>query len=67
MIRRFSVSAQSKGRMRVNVETLIVTETGTLTKDELAGMKAVLADKLMVALAEMQYLNVNLSEIKVSR
>lgn len=67
MVRRFSVSAQSKGRMRVNVETLIVTEPGTLTKDELAGMKAILADKLMVALSEMRYLNVNLSEIKVSR
>lgn len=67
MVRRFSVSAKSKGRMRVNIETLIVTEPGTLTKDELASMKAILADKLMIALAEIHYLSVNLSEIKVSR
>lgn len=67
MVRRFSVSAKSKDRMRVNVETLIVTETGALTKDELAHMKTLMADKIMVALSELRYLNVNLSEIKVSR
>ncbi len=67
MVRRFSVSAKSKGRMRVNIETLIVTEPCTLTKGELASMKTVLADKIMVALSELRYLNVNLSEIKVSR
>lgn len=67
MVRRFNVAAVSKGRMKVSLDALIITEPGTLTKDELAGMKTVLADKLMVALAEMRYLNVNLSEIKVSR
>ncbi len=65
MIRRFT--AKSKDRIRVNVESLIVSERGALSKDELAHMKTVLADKLMVALSELRYLNVNLSEIKVSR
>lgn len=67
MVRTFTVKAESKGRMRVRLEAQIVTEPGTLTKDELAAMKSALADKLMVALAELRYLHVNLSEIKVSR
>lgn len=67
MVRRFSVSAKSKGRIRVNLEALIISEPGTLSKDELAGMKALLADQLMNALSGLRYLHVHLSEIKVSR
>jgi len=66
-VRRFSVSAKSKGRMRVTVETLIVTEPGALMLDELERMKAEIADRLMKVLDETPYLNVHLSQIKVSR
>lgn len=66
-VRRFSVSAKSKNRLRVNVETLIVTEPGTLMTDELEALKAELSDELMRVLSSARFINVHLSQIKVSR
>lgn len=66
-VRRCNIRAESKDRMRVSIDALIVTERGTLTRQELEEFKATLADKIMVALTEVRYLHVNLSKIKVSR
>jgi hypothetical protein len=67
MVRTFRVEAKSKGRMVVRARIDIITEPGTLTQGELATLKTRLADKLMLALADVPYLHVCISEIKVTR
>jgi hypothetical protein len=66
-VRRFHVRVESKDRMRVACDILIVTEPGTLMQNEIERLKATLADKVMVALTEVPYLNAHVSQIKVSR
>lgn len=70
--RRINARAVSKSdgqeRIRMNIDALIVVQPGHLTKDEVNGMRRVVASKLMLFLAnEVPYLNVHLSEIKVTR
>lgn len=67
MIRTFCVEAKSKDRIRVRLRAEIVSETGTLTRDEVDIFKTRLADNLMQTLANQQYLHVGISEMKVTR
>lgn len=65
--KRFTVFARSKKRMSVSLSAMIIVEPGTLTPYELAQLKTLLADQLMIALAGLPHLHVPLSEIKVTR
>lgn len=67
MVKSFIVEARSKGRMSVRLRAEIITEPGTLTKDEVSILKTRLADQLMHSLSSMPYLGVGISEIKVTR
>lgn len=51
--------------MSVSLSALIHVEGGVLSRDELDRMRTVLADRMMVALTDIPYLNI--SQIKVSR
>jgi len=67
VVRTFNVEARSKGRMSIHLRAQIITEPGTLTKDEVSILKTRLADQLMNSLSVMPYLGVGISEIKVTR
>lgn len=67
-IRRVTVKARSKDRMRVNLEALIVVEPGVLTRHEVDNVRTKVASRLMEFMAhEVPYLNIDLAEVKVSR
>jgi hypothetical protein len=66
-IRRINVSARSKERMSVNISALIRVEGGILMKEEVAKLRTALADRLMVAVTDIPYLNAHISEVKVTR
>jgi len=65
--RRISIHAKSKDRMTVNLDAQIRVEGGVLTKDEVQKMRNDLADRLMLVMADVPYLHVSLSQLKVSR
>ena len=67
MVRSFRVEARSKDRMFVRLRAEIITEPGTLTKGELAMMKSKMATDLMIALSSAPHLNVEISDMKVTR
>jgi hypothetical protein len=65
--RRVVVRADDDGKL-VSIEAMIVVQPGYLMRSEVDDMRKVIADKLMVFLAnEVPYLNVHLSDVKVSR
>jgi hypothetical protein len=67
-IRRVNVRAVSKNRMRVDLSATIAVEPGVLMRSEADEMRKVLADKLMLFMAnEVPYLSVYLSDVKVTR
>lgn len=67
-VRRISVRAKSKDRMSVNLEALITVQSGVLVRDEVDEMRRTIASKLMVFMAhEVPFLNVHLSDVKVTR
>lgn len=66
-VKSFRVEAKSKGRITVRVRAEIIVEPGTLTSYELSSMKSNLASGLMHTLSGTRYLNVEISDMKVTR
>lgn len=67
-IRRVTVRAKSNDRLSVCLEAVIVVQPGVLMRSEVDDLRKILADKLMVFMAnEVPFLNVHLSDVRVTR
>jgi len=64
-IRRRTITAKDE-ELTVQVQVLIVSEPGTMGRDEINRMNDRISDKIMVAIVETPYVKVPLSRIKVS-
>lgn len=66
-VRNITINARSKDRLSITVRAQIITERGTLSKDEVETMRVSLADALLIAVQSTRYVNLGISEIKVTR